>query len=49
MGPAVTHAEGGMTLCVWSEGRARPLTVSAEPLFEPFDERLREVGAATAV
>jgi glycine cleavage system T protein len=41
----VSHAEVGTTLSVWSEGAAHPVTVSAEPLFDPSNERLREVAA----
>jgi glycine cleavage system T protein len=43
----VSHAEVGTTLSVWSEGAAHPVTVSAEPLFDPSNERLREVAAPT--
>jgi glycine cleavage system T protein len=45
----VSHAEVGTTLSVWSEGAAHPVTVSAEPLFDPANERLKDVVApATA-
>jgi glycine cleavage system aminomethyltransferase T len=44
----VSHAEGGTTLGEWSEGRAHPVTVSAEPLFDPANERMREVAAPAA-
>jgi dimethylglycine oxidase len=42
------HAEIGTTLTVWSEGRAVPVTVRSEPLFDPGNERLRDVAAAAA-
>jgi glycine cleavage system aminomethyltransferase T len=42
------RAEPGTALSVWSEGRAHPVTVVAEPLFDPGNERLREVAAPTA-
>jgi dimethylglycine oxidase len=41
----VAFAEVGTALRVWSEGRAHPVTVSAEPLFDPAGERLKDVGA----
>jgi dimethylglycine oxidase len=44
----VSHAEVGTTLSVWTEGRAHPVTVSAEPLFDPANERLRDVAAPAA-
>jgi glycine cleavage system T protein len=44
----VSHAEVGTTLGVWSEGRAHPVTVSAEPLFDPANVRMREVAAPAA-
>jgi glycine cleavage system aminomethyltransferase T len=45
----VAYAEVGTRLSVWSEGAAHPVTVSAEPLFDPANERLKDVGAARAV
>ena len=42
----VSHAEVGTTLSVWSDGAAHPVTVSAEPLFDPDSERLRDVRGA---
>jgi glycine cleavage system T protein len=45
----VEHAEVGTTLSVWAEGAAHPVTVSAEPLFDPANERLRDVAAPAAV
>jgi glycine cleavage system aminomethyltransferase T len=44
----VSHAEAGTTLSVWSEGAAHPVTVSAEPLFDPANERLKDVAAPAA-
>ncbi len=45
----VSHAEVGTRLSVWSEGAAHPVTVSAEPLFDPASERMKDVAApATA-
>jgi dimethylglycine oxidase len=44
----VSHAEAGTALSVWSDGRAHPVTVSAEPLFDPANERLKDVAAARA-
>ena len=35
----VAHAEPGTRLSVWAEGAAHPVTVSAEPLFDPASER----------
>jgi dimethylglycine oxidase len=45
----VSHAEVGTTLSVWAEGAAHPVTVSAEPLFDPANERLKDVAAPAAV
>jgi glycine cleavage system T protein len=42
----LSHAEIGTRLAVWSDGRAEPLTVTAEPLFDPRNERLRDVEPA---
>jgi glycine cleavage system aminomethyltransferase T len=44
----VSHAEPGTALSVWFEGRAHPVTVSAEPLFDPANERLKDVAAPAA-
>jgi glycine cleavage system aminomethyltransferase T len=44
----VSHAEVGTTLSVWAEGAAHPVTVAAEPLFDPASERLRDVAAPAA-
>jgi glycine cleavage system T protein len=44
----VSHAEPGTQLSVWFEGRAHPVTVSTEPLFDPANERLRGVVAEAA-
>jgi glycine cleavage system T protein len=44
----VDHAEPGTALSVWSEGRAHPVTVVADPLFDPGNERLKDVAAPTA-
>ena len=44
----VSHAEVGTTLKVWSEGAAHGVTVSAEPLFDPANERMKETAAAPA-
>jgi dimethylglycine oxidase len=41
----VSHAEVGTTLSVWSEGAAHPVTVSAEPLFDPANERVKDAVA----
>src|SRR4051794_23263642 len=41
----VSHSEVGTTLSVWAEGAAHPVTVAAEPLFDPANERLRDVAA----
>ena len=43
-----SHAEPGTALSVWFEGRAHPVTVSAEPLFDPANERLKDVAAPAA-
>jgi glycine cleavage system T protein len=45
----VSHAEPGTVLSVWSEGRAHPVTVTAEPLFDPANERLKDLVAPSAV
>jgi glycine cleavage system aminomethyltransferase T len=42
----VEHAEVGTALGVWSEGRVHGVTVSAEPLFDPAMERLKDVRPA---
>jgi glycine cleavage system T protein len=44
----VDHAEVGTTLSVWADGAAHPVTVSAEPLFDPANERLKDVAAPAA-
>jgi glycine cleavage system aminomethyltransferase T len=44
----VSHAETGTTLSVYSEGAPRRVTVTAEPLFDPGMERLRERAPAVA-
>jgi glycine cleavage system aminomethyltransferase T len=44
----VGHAEIGTTLSVWADGAAHPVTVSAEPLFDPANERLKDVAAPAA-
>jgi dimethylglycine oxidase len=44
----VSHAEVGARLSVWSEGAAHPVTVSAEPLFDPASERMKDVAAPAA-
>jgi dimethylglycine oxidase len=44
----VSHAEPGTTLSVWADGAAHPVTVSAEPLFDPANERLKDVAAPAA-
>jgi glycine cleavage system T protein len=44
----VSHAEPGTRLSVWAEGAAHSVTVSAEPLFDPAGERLKDVAAAPA-
>src|SRR4051794_25970940 len=44
----VSHAEVGTTLNVWADGAAHSVTVSAEPLFDPANERLRDVAAPAA-
>jgi dimethylglycine oxidase len=41
----VSHAEPGTALSVWFEGRAHPVTVAAEPLFDPAGERMKAVAA----
>jgi dimethylglycine oxidase len=41
----VSHAETGTRLSVWSEGAAHPVTVSAEPLFDPSGDRMKDVAA----
>ena len=41
----VSHAEPGTRLSVWSEGAAHPVTVSTEPLFDPANERMKDVAA----
>jgi glycine cleavage system T protein len=45
----VSHAEPGTALSVWSEGAAHPVTVVADPLFDPANERMKDVAAPTAV
>jgi glycine cleavage system aminomethyltransferase T len=42
----VEYAEPGTVLSVWTGGRAEPFTVSAEPLFDPAMERLKDVRPA---
>jgi glycine cleavage system T protein len=41
----VEHAEAGTELSVYAEGEWHPVTVAAEPLFDPGMERLRERAA----
>ena len=41
----VSHTEPGTRLSVWSEGAAHPVTVSTEPLFDPANERMKDVAA----
>jgi dimethylglycine oxidase len=41
----VSHAEPGTRLSVWSDGAAHPVTVSTEPLFDPANERMKDVAA----
>ena len=42
----VKYAEPGTTLSVWTDGHAEPVVVSAEPLFDPGMERLKDVRPA---
>jgi glycine cleavage system T protein len=42
----VEYAEPGTTLSVWTAGHAEPVVVSAEPLFDPAMERLKDVRPA---
>jgi dimethylglycine oxidase len=44
----LSHAEAGTTLSVRAEGAAHPVTVSSEPLFDPANERLKDVAAPAA-
>jgi glycine cleavage system aminomethyltransferase T len=44
----VSHADPGTTLGVWSDGRAHPVTVTADPLFDPANERLKDPAAQAA-
>src|SRR4051794_4150000 len=44
----VSHAEPGTRLAVWAEGAPHPGTASAEPLFAPAGERLKDVASAAA-
>ena len=44
----VASAEVGTTLGVYSEGRTHPVTVVADPLFDPANERLKDVAAPAA-
>ena len=44
----VEHAEVGTTLGVYSEGRTHPVTVVSDPLFDPANERLKDVAAPAA-
>ena len=41
----ISHTEPGSRLSVWSEGAAHPVTVSTEPLFDPANERMKDVAA----
>jgi glycine cleavage system aminomethyltransferase T len=41
----VAHTEPGTRLSVWAEGAAHPVTVSTEPLFDPANERMKDVAA----
>ena len=41
----ISHTEPGTRLSVWSEGAAHPVTVSTEPLFDPANERMKDVAA----
>jgi glycine cleavage system T protein len=42
----VEYAEPGTALSVWTDGHAEPVVVSAEPLFDPAMERLKDVRPA---
>jgi glycine cleavage system T protein len=44
----VSNAEVGTTLSVWADGAAHPVTVAAEPLFDPANERLKDAVAPAA-
>ena len=45
----VEHAEAGTRLAVHFEGRAHPVQVVPEPLFDPANERLKDVTTAAPV
>jgi glycine cleavage system aminomethyltransferase T len=42
----VSHADIGTRLSTWVDGAAVPVSVAAEPLFDPKNERLRDVAPA---